>query len=191
MAVKVSSAKENENRVSFELDGVSIEFANMLRRYCISSVPVFAITAVTFYDNTSSLFDEYLAHRLALLPILTPAKAPKESEIVFTLDEHGPKVVYSGDLKSSDKEISMAKDKIPIITLTEKQSLRFEGKAVLGTAKTHANFQSGIASYEEKDEKFDFKAESCFQMSGKELILRACDSIEDDLKELQKVIKKA
>src|SRR3989338_897113 len=140
--MKISVEKEKGNKIEFSVDGISVTFANALRRYSISHIPVLAIDSITFYDNNSWMFDEYISHRLGMMPVTTPEKLPEDVEVVFTLDETGPKIVYSKDLKSGDKDISVAREQIPVLTLHEKQRLRLEAKAKLRNGTTHAKFQS-------------------------------------------------
>lgn len=173
--------KKHENRIEFHADGISHAFANMVRRYAVSRVPVLAIDTVTFYDNSSPFWDEYISHRLGLMPIVTPADIPESTEVVFSLDASGPKVVHAGDMKSSDSGITIAKDKIAIITLGEGQVLRFEGKAVIGVGAEHAKFQAGLISYGDADGKFRFFVESFYQMEPSEVLDRACGVIVKDL----------
>ena len=141
--MKLVLDKKHGNRVEFVAKGVATAFANLVRRYGMSRVPVLAIESVTFYDNSSAFWDEYIAHRLGLMPLLTPDKTPESAEIIFSLDAEGPKMVYASDMVSSDKDISAAKGTIPIVTLGQNQHLRFEAKAILGTARRHAKFQAG------------------------------------------------
>ena len=54
----------------FDLNGVPASFANALRRIMLAEVPTMAIETVWFYDNTSVIPDEMLAHRMGLLPIV-------------------------------------------------------------------------------------------------------------------------
>ncbi|MEK6981459.1 MAG: DNA-directed RNA polymerase subunit D [Candidatus Micrarchaeota archaeon] len=192
--MKVDFEKEQANRIQFSLVGVSPTFANAIRRYGMMRIPVMAIDNITIYENTSSMFDEYLAQRIGLIPLVTPAKIPAESEAVFILDEVGPKLTTSKDLKSSDSEIVPARENVTIITLGEKQKLKLEAKAKLNIGATHAKYQSGILSYEiVGDDKFIFKVESLYHMPTREIVMRACDLIEDDIttivKELKKVVK--
>ncbi len=190
--MKITIEKEKANKIECSVDGITIPFANAVRRYSMTHIPVLAMDHLTFYDNTSWIFDEYIAHRLGMIPILTPEKLPEGVEIIFTIDETGPKVVCSKDLKSNDKDISVAREQIPILTLNENQRLRLEAKARLDYGTKHAKFQAGLVTYEilGKD-KFRFKLESFFQMEPAELIVRGCIALEKDLSELIKEVKKA
>ena len=57
--------------VKFRLRGVSLAYANALRRIMIAEVPTMAIEFVTFLENTTPLHDEFISHRLGLLPLLS------------------------------------------------------------------------------------------------------------------------
>ncbi|KEP61891.1 UNVERIFIED_CONTAM: DNA-directed RNA polymerase II RPB3 [Hammondia hammondi] len=59
----------SQNKVKFLLENCDVSIANGLRRVMISEVPSLAIDLVTVYENTSVLHDEYISHRLGLLPI--------------------------------------------------------------------------------------------------------------------------
>ncbi len=189
--IGVEISKEEDNKLFFTLSGADIPFANMVRRYSMNSVGVYAMEEVTFYENTTNFFDEYLAHRIGLVPLITPEGAPADSEIVFYLEAVGPKMVYSGELISKDKEVKVAKDKIPIATLAENQAIRLEGKAKLGTSAKHAKFQPGLAGYEIVGDKCKFVLESFHQMPPRDMMLRGVESLEKDLAEIAKLLEKA
>ncbi|KAJ5069917.1 DNA-directed RNA polymerase ii subunit rpb3 [Anaeramoeba ignava] len=55
--------------IKFKLSNVDTSFANALRRIMIAEVPTMAIDLVEFEVNTSILNDEFLAHRLGLIPL--------------------------------------------------------------------------------------------------------------------------
>ncbi|MFP3950325.1 MAG: DNA-directed RNA polymerase subunit D [Candidatus Micrarchaeia archaeon] len=190
--MKTELIESKGNFLSMKVEGIGTPLMNAIRRYCIGHVDVMAVDSVTMYENTSSMFDEYISHRIGLLPLVSPKGLKEGMEVSFSLDESGPKIVYSGDLKTTDKDVKVAKDRIPIITLFENQNLRLECKAVTGTGQSHAKFQSGIAAYgEEKEGTFVFKVESFHQMKPKELVARACKKLEKDVLDLAKALKKA
>jgi DNA-directed RNA polymerase subunit D len=183
--MQLEDISEKGNKLSLTVKGAPLSLANAIRRYSMNHVPIMAIDKVTMYENSSPVFDEYIAHRIGLIPLKTPKSLPASTEVSFVLDAQGPKAIYSEDLKSSDAGIVVAEPRIPIVTLTEGQSVRLEGKAVLGTGRGHAKFQAGIAAYEEKEDgTLLMKVESFFNMGPKDLLIRGCKTLEDDLEEL-------
>lgn len=66
---------EIQNLTDFEskiiLKKTDISFINSIRRTMINEVPTFAIDLVFIEINSSSMHDEFLAHRLGLIPFLS------------------------------------------------------------------------------------------------------------------------
>lgn len=65
--VKVTSIAPHE--IKFILSDTDTSMANTLRRIMIAEVPTLAIDLVEFHENSTVLNDEYIAHRLGLIPI--------------------------------------------------------------------------------------------------------------------------
>ncbi len=189
--MKVSIIENSPKVMRVDIAGINYGLANAIRRTAIGLVGCFAVDAVTFYENTSALFDEYLAHRVGLVPILTPKDYGEKDEIVFSLEAEGPATVYSKEMKSSDKNVKVANPDIPIIKLAEGQRLRIEGKAIVSTGNKSAKFQPGIVSYKSKNGKeFEFYFESFGQMPANEMARRALGIISSGLKDVHKELKK-
>lgn len=156
--MKVTVVSHDENKIVLFLEKTKPSIANALRRTFIAEVPIMGMDGVTFYENSSVMPDEYISHRLAMIPLKTDLKAYKDPanccggncascSVEISIDEAGPKTVYSSDLKTSDPKIKPVSGKIPIIELMPGQRLRLEAKAVLGHGEEHAKWQAGIASY--------------------------------------------
>ena len=159
MKIEVIEHIQNKNQdlMKFILEGVTIELANAFRRIILTEVPSMAITEVLFVENDSVLFDEMIAHRLALIPLTTDLKnynLPDECscggqgctlcQVQFECDvraQNNEVIVYSGDLKSMDEKIRPVSDNIIIGKLGKKSSIVFEAYAQLGIGMDHAKFQ--------------------------------------------------
>lgn len=188
--MKVSLNKEKGDKLEFTVTKIDTGFANMIRRFVMSQVPVFAIDTVTFYENSSTLFDEYLAHRIGLVPLKMGSGLLEDEEVMFSLDAQGPCTVYSGDLRSTTEKLQPASDKFIILKLNENENLRIEAKAVSGTGRKHAKWQASVIGYEKiKDNEFKFKMQGFMQLAPKENIIKATDILLAKLKELKKDIK--
>ncbi|MDE1825146.1 MAG: DNA-directed RNA polymerase subunit D [Candidatus Micrarchaeota archaeon] len=189
--MKVNFIENTPSAVRFRISGVGNTFVNSLRRVMTNSVPTFAIDSITFYENTSSMFDEYIAHRIGLVPIATPEGYDEKDEIVFHLDAEGPKTVYSKELEGTDKKVKIANENIPLIKLAEGQRLKVDGKAILSTGMKSSKFQPGLISFTANDDntEFEFYIETFGQMTAKEILNRALDIIDKGLKATHKELK--
>ncbi|ALK05662.1 MAG: DNA-directed RNA polymerase subunit D [Methanosarcina thermophila] len=159
MTMEVDILELSDRSAKFVLSRVSTAFANGIRRAMIADVPTLAIEYVNIYDNTSVLYDEQLALRLSLIPLVTDLEAyvPQAEcdvcggegcpacEVSLTLSAEGPGVVYSRDLISSDPKIQPADLNIPIVELKKGQKLVLEAIAHMGYGRDSARWQAGIA----------------------------------------------
>eukprot|EP00400_MALV-I_sp_L67-5_P001015 gene1015-874_t len=67
--VKIKITELTPTKMKFSLMNSTLETANALRRIMLAEVRTLAIDLVSIEENTSVLFDEFIAHRLGLLPI--------------------------------------------------------------------------------------------------------------------------
>ncbi len=146
---------------TFVLEGATPTFANTLRRLMMGEVPTVAVQDVDFLENTSVLFDEMIAHRLAMIPLRFEPKGMNfqegcscggtgcaQCQVVFALERTGPCMVTSGDLKSSNTDIRPTSPDFPIVELLAHQRIKLEAVARLGRGKDHARHQAAIAAYQ-------------------------------------------
>ena len=172
--MEIEVLEQTPTRIRLLVKDIPLHVLNSIRRATISEVPTMAIDYVVFIVNSSVFYDEYLAHRLGLVPLtskeaLNKYKSPEEcaeagekgifSEDCFVkLELEGAgepgeiKILYSGDLKTSDPDVRPVYDKIPLVALTGKklktngreiiarQEVRLEAYARLGRGKEHAKW---------------------------------------------------
>ncbi|KAG5726060.1 DNA-directed RNA polymerase II subunit RPB3 [Termitomyces sp. T112] len=60
-----------KDRVNFILKNVDLAFANSLRRVMMADIPTVAIDMVEIEINTTVLPDEFIAHRLGMVPLIS------------------------------------------------------------------------------------------------------------------------
>jgi DNA-directed RNA polymerase II subunit RPB3 len=70
----ISNVEITDDSIKFTLTKTDASMANALRRVMMAEVPTMAIDKVEFMQNTTVLHDDFLAHRLGLVP-LTSHKA--------------------------------------------------------------------------------------------------------------------
>ena len=66
---KIEILSLQPHEIKFILSETDTSVANTLRRIMIAEIPTLAIDLVEFHENTTVLNDEYIAHRLGLIPI--------------------------------------------------------------------------------------------------------------------------
>lgn len=190
--MKLSNMKVDNAFLTFKLSDVSVAFANALRRALMAEIPVMAINEVDIYENTSSLFDEYIAHRLGLMPLTTDLKTYKLPEeccggncskcsTTLMLEAKGPVTIYSKDFKCKDKKVQPVYDKIPVMRLIEGQKLKLEAKAVLGVGKNHNKWQGCLAAYKYMPKitvmKECTKCGKCVEVCPQKILVKKAGSI--------------
>lgn len=158
MEIRILEKSKEKKYLSFLIRGTTPAYANTLRRYMIVEVLTMAIEDVEFVKNSSSMYDETIAHRLGLIPLTTDLKSyrlkkgPEDDgsaacEAIFTLKAKGPCTVYASALKPKDPAIAPVYPEIPICILLKGQELELQAKAILGKGKEHAKWSPCLVWY--------------------------------------------
>lgn len=165
MSLKI--LKSEDRFIRFSVDGITPAVANALRRTLLDDIPKLAIDKVIFhhgqirdregnvYDSSLPLFDEIVAHRLSLVPLVTDPNMNFREECVcegkgcplctmsYSINKIGPAVVTSSDLQPmGNPELVPSDPDIPIVKLGPKQAILVTGEAIMGRGKTHTKWQA-------------------------------------------------
>jgi len=157
--LKIKVLNKTDREIQFLLEDSNPQFANALRRIMISEIPILAIDSADFSANDSVLYDEIIAHRLGLVPLVfdpkkfhfkdkhEDEKTCSLCEVILAINKKAPSMVYSKDMKSSNPDVKPLFDEIPIVELFDKQKLKLEASASLGLGRKHARYQASVTSY--------------------------------------------
>ena len=200
--------ENNEQKIVVKLKGVPLQYANALRRICLTGVPVFAIDDVVIIENSSVLADEGIAHRLSLIPLKTdltrfvePSKCDCHSEMgcsqcrVMLMIDSGSvdttRTITSAELTSEDDMVKPVSDKIPIIELAPGQKLKLEAYARLGRGTEHAKWNSATVSVlaeTANPEDHLLTVESTGALTPAQIVLTGIDELAKSLDGFKQVI---
>jgi DNA-directed RNA polymerase subunit D len=155
--MEITIIRKQDNIAHFLAEGIDVAFANALRRTMLTRLPAMAIDEVLVLENTSVMYDEMLAHRMGLIPLVTDLESynlPDECDCegkgcslcqcTLTLEKQAgdeEETVHSRDLTSQDPKIVPAIGEIPLVKLAPNQSLIIEAYARLGRGVENAKFQ--------------------------------------------------
>jgi DNA-directed RNA polymerase subunit D len=161
--MEIKSIQKKKDRIMFSISGISVAFANTLRRTIMDEVPTMAIEDVEMRKNSSVLYDEIVAHRLGLVPLKTdlktynlPSKCTCKGELCAKCSVQislkskataNESIVMASEIKSKDPAIKPAFTEMPIVKLLKNQEIEFEAIAVLGQGKDHVKWTPAHVFY--------------------------------------------
>ena len=184
---------ENDKKISVKLKGVSLLYANALRRICLNGIPIFAIDTVDMIENTSVLADEGISHRLGMVPLKTES-AESDSRVMLVLDSGNTEVVKTvttAELESKDQVVKPISKQIPIAHLAPGQRIKLEAYARLGRGTEHAKWNSAnisVLTNTDKDDEHILTVETTGSLEPKQIILSGIEELSKRLEEFKEIL---
>jgi len=184
----VDYTDESTAQFKLPIDYSDIHVVNSLRRVLNGYTPVIAIDSVLIYENTTEHSDEFIAHRLGLIPVkgtIDPTDTTNNYSFVF--DNKCADYIetwYSDQLilesnNESPTNIELQPN-IPLVKVCKNQKLIFKAFLKIGYGKDHAKFSpvSHITFKNDPDNKVvDFKIETLYGKTPKKLMIEAIDTL--------------
>ena len=179
-------------KISVKIKGVSLHYANALRRICLNGIPVFAIDTVDIIENSSVLADEGIAHTLGLIPLKTELKGSDESSrVMLVLDSEATentKVITSAELESKDQVVKPISNQIPIIHLAPGQRVKLEAYARLGRGTEHSKWNSAnvsVLTNTDKTDEYVLTVETAGSLEPRQIIIAGIEELSKRLEEFK------
>ncbi len=169
----------DDKKISIKLIGISLHYANALRRICLNGVPIFAIDTVDIIENSSVIPDEGIVHTLGMIPLKTELNGFDESNsrVILVLDSEATentKIVTSAELESKDQVVKPISKQIPIVHLAPGQRIKLEAYARLGRGTEHAKWNSAnisVLTHTETEGAYILTVETTGSLEPKQIIL--------------------
>ena len=186
----------DDKKISVKIKGVSLHYANALRRICLNGIPVFAIDTVDIIENSSVLPDEGIAHTLGLIPLKTELDAADESNsrVMLVLDSEATentKVVTSAELESKDQVVKPISNQIPIIHLAPGQRIKLEAYARLGRGTEHSKWNSAnvsVLTNTDKNDEYVLTIETAGSLEPKQIVIAGIEELSKRLEEFKETL---
>jgi len=186
----------DDNKISIKLIGISLHYANALRRICLNGIPIFAIDTVDMIENTSVLADEGISHTLGMVPLKTEANESDESNsrVMLVLDSGNTEVVKTvttAELESKDQVVKPVSKQIPIVHLAPGQRIKLEAYARLGRGTEHAKWNSAnisVLTNTDKDDEHILTVETTGSLEPKQIILSGIEELSKRLEEFKEIL---
>jgi len=186
----------DDKKISIKLIGISLHYANALRRICLNGIPIFAIDTVDVIENTSVLPDEGIAHTLGMIPLKTELNGFDESDsrVILVLDSEAAentKIVTSAELESKDQVVKPISKQIPIVHLAPGQRIKLEAYARLGRGTEHAKWNSAnisVLTNTDKEDERILTVETTGSLEPRQIILAGIEELSKRLEEFKEIL---
>lgn len=173
--------KNTDTELDVVLEKCDTVLANVLRRIMIAEVPTVAIEFVQFEENTTVLPEEFIAHRLGLIPLIVSGL--HEGDKITFNKTAGPDVEEwtAEDLVFPDGVSTEFLD-IPIVKAARGQRLAFVAITKVGLGREHAKWSPvSTCFYKAHPKGVQFHVESVGQRKPMDIFKTALKVLDEKL----------
>lgn len=169
--------KIDNEKMSCEIHGKNIGLANALRRSLLDLTQSYAVDKVMFQVNTTCMPDEYIAHRLGMIPFLHSSSQTFTEAFIDVLGRN----IVSGDIQGADA----ASENIPIIHMLPNQRLQCKLIFRKSSGIEHSRFcQVAAVGYHVEKDTVHLSFETINKESPLKLFQLAVGALKEKMKTL-------
>ncbi|NPA38169.1 MAG: DNA-directed RNA polymerase subunit D [Candidatus Nanohaloarchaeota archaeon] len=202
MSINAEVIDQGKDFVKIRIKGAPASLVNAIRRKILNGVETAAVEYIEVNKNTSGLYNEIIAHRLAMIPFTFTKVIQNRNKcecedlscskcsVRFVLKKKGPGIVYSKDIKTVHEDFKPLYDDIPIVRLLEGQEIDIEGIITLGSGKDHAKYIPAIVGYEEiePDNVYEMHIETISALDPLTIFKEAVELLESEIAKIEKIL---
>lgn len=162
---RIRVRKLTHDYCEFVLSNTDISVANAIRRVIIAEVPTIAVDLVEIENNTTVLNDEFIAHRLGLIPLISDfahhmkrpfevtdendltdvtlsldVKCKQDTTMYVTTDDLMLDPMYSQVKPTNYRDSEVGEKPIVLVKMRKNQELKLRAIARKGIGKDHAKW---------------------------------------------------
>lgn len=170
--MQITAVTQLNDRLTWLLHTDSYVAANKFRQKLMMNIPSLAIEYVAIKENDSRFYEEYLAHRLSLIPLVRDDNSIKEAHFdLHVYNTEGIKDVLSSDLIPRNPKVRPLYPDLLICRLCPGESISLSAQAKEGTGDEHAKWSPiTMITYNKEGDAYRFEMELLGNISGTEIL---------------------
>jgi DNA-directed RNA polymerase subunit D len=177
----IEIVRDNPREMVVRFTGFSVQFVNAIRRCILRDVMSTTIDSVTFHKNSTCFWDEYISHRLGLMPI------EGDGDLHLDVANNGDKIVSVG----SDQLVGPTAKVcgvMPIVELGKGDHIKLTVHTRKGCGSEHARFIPCVAYFQNHETHIDMYVETTSARKNAEIFSEGLDKVEQMLVEQKRKI---
>lgn len=171
MTKRIEVVSDTPSELVVRFTGFPVQFVNAIRRCILRDVTCTTIDSVTFQKNSTCFWDEYISHRLGLMPI------EGEGDLYLDVKNDGDMVTSVGSdhlLGPNARVLGVT----PIVDLAKNDHIKLIAHTRKGCGSEHARFIPCVTYYRNHGTHIDMYVETTCSRTNVDIFNESLDKVE-------------